>query len=165
MNRNGLVNTYRATSQDLKAFLLTAHQDVVPASSISKWTYPPFESHHDGQYRWGPGSSDCKNNLIGILSVVESLLSQDWKPRRSVVLAFGFDEETGGVRGASKRELGAVMALLRSSMKEAWVARPWATMSTLAWVLRRKGTWTPCLCSRPPVVTAHDRPPTAELES
>lgn len=36
------------------------------------------------------------------MSVVESLLSQDWKPRHSVVLAFGFDEETGGVRCAAK---------------------------------------------------------------
>lgn len=102
VNRYGLVYTVQGTSQELKPLLLTAHQDVVPASSISKWTYPPFEPHYDGQYLWGRGSSDCKNNLIGIMSVVESLLSQDWKPRRSVVLAFGFDEETGGVRGAAK---------------------------------------------------------------
>jgi Gly-Xaa carboxypeptidase len=39
--------------------------------------------------------------LIGILSVVESLLSQNWKPKRTVVLGFGFDEETGGLRGAA----------------------------------------------------------------
>lgn len=102
VNRYGLVYTFQGTSKDLKPILLTAHQDVVPASSLSKWTYPPFEPHYDGQYLWGRGSSDCKNNLIGVMSVVESLLSQDWKPRRSVVLAFGFDEETGGVRGAAK---------------------------------------------------------------
>ncbi len=102
MNRYGLIYTFQGTSQDLNPFLLRAHQDVVPASSISKWTYPPFEPHYDGQYLWGRGSSDCKSNLIGILSVVESLLSQDWKPRRSLVLAFGFDEEDGGVRGADK---------------------------------------------------------------
>lgn len=36
------------------------------------------------------------------MSVVESLLSQEWKPGRSIVLAFGFDEETGGVRGAAR---------------------------------------------------------------
>ena len=102
VNRYGLVYTFQGTSQELKPLLLTAHQDVVPATSLSKWTYPPFEPHYDGQYLWGRGSSDCKNNLIGIMSVVESLISQDWKPRRSVVLAFGFDEETGGVRGAAK---------------------------------------------------------------
>ena len=102
VNRYGLVYTFQGASRNLKPLLLTAHQDVVPASSLSKWTYPPFEPHYDGKYLWGRGSSDCKNNLIGVLSVLESLLSQDWKPRRSVVLAFGFDEETGGVRGAAK---------------------------------------------------------------
>ena len=102
VNRYGLVYTFQGVSRSLRPILLTAHQDVVPASSISKWTYPPFEPHYDGRYLWGRGSSDCKNNLIGIMSVLESLLSQDWKPRRSVMLAFGFDEETGGVRGAAK---------------------------------------------------------------
>ena len=111
VNRYGLVYTFQGTSQHLKPLLLTAHQDVVPASSISKWTYPPFEAHYDGQYLWGRGSSDCKNNLIGVMSVVETLLSQDWKPKRSVVLAFGFDEETGGVRGAAK---------IAGVLEEAW---------------------------------------------
>jgi Gly-Xaa carboxypeptidase len=32
---------------------------------------------------------------------MESLLSQDWEPKRTVILAFGFDEETGGKRGAA----------------------------------------------------------------
>ena len=36
------------------------------------------------------------------MSVVELLSSQDWKPKRSIVLALGFDEKTGGVRGAAK---------------------------------------------------------------
>lgn len=36
------------------------------------------------------------------MSVVESLLQQEWKLKRSIILAFGFDEETGGVRGAAK---------------------------------------------------------------
>ena len=78
-----------------------AHQDVVPAASLSRWSHPPFEPYYDGQFLWGRGSSDCKNNLIGILSDVESLLEQAWKPHRTLVLAFGFDEETGGIRGAA----------------------------------------------------------------
>ena len=102
VNRYGLVYTLQGVSRNLRPILLTAHQDVIPATSLSKWTYPPFEPHYDGKYLWGRESSDCKNNLIGIMSVLESLLSQNWKPRRSVVLAFGFDEETGGVRGAAK---------------------------------------------------------------
>lgn len=50
---------------------------------------------------WGRGSSDCKNNLIGVLSALESLLEQGWKPSRTVIAAFGFDEEIGGHRGAT----------------------------------------------------------------
>lgn len=84
-----------------KPILLAAHQDVVPANSAVRWSHPPFEPYYDGQYLWGRGSSDCKNNLIGILSALESLLKQGWKPNRTVIAAFGFDEETGGVRGAT----------------------------------------------------------------
>ena len=102
VNRYGLVFTLRGTSGNLKPIMLIAHQDVVPASSLSKWTHPSFEPYYDGQYLWGRGSSDCKNNLIEIMSVVEKLLEQDWNPRRTVLLAFGFDEETGGVRGAAE---------------------------------------------------------------
>ena len=101
VNRYGLVFTLKGASESLKPIMLTAHQDVVPASSLSKWAHPPFEPYYDSQYLWGRGSSDCKNNLIGIMSVVEKLLEQDWRPRRTIVLAFGFDEETGGIRGAA----------------------------------------------------------------
>jgi Gly-Xaa carboxypeptidase len=31
---------------------------------------------------------------------MESLLSQEWKPKRTIIFAFGFDEEIGGERGA-----------------------------------------------------------------
>ncbi|KAF2145539.1 uncharacterized protein K452DRAFT_220707 [Aplosporella prunicola CBS 121167] len=100
VNKHGLLYTYQGTSKDLKPILFTAHQDVVPGTSPEKWTYPPFEGHYDGQWLWGRGSVDCKNNLIGLLSVMEDLLSQDFKPKRTIVFAFGFDEETGGKRGA-----------------------------------------------------------------
>ena len=76
VNRYGLVYAFQCQSEYLQPLLLTAHQDIVPASSISKWTYPPFEPHYDGQHLRGRGSSDCKNNLIGIMAVVESLLSR-----------------------------------------------------------------------------------------
>lgn len=77
-----------------------AHQDVVPIADPSDWTYPPFEGHFDGEWIWGRGSSDCKNVLIGLLSSAEDLLSQNWQPQRTVVFAFGFDEESHGFLGA-----------------------------------------------------------------
>ena len=45
---------------------------------------------------------DDKDSLTGIMSAVEELLSDpDWKPTRTILLAFGFDEECSGYRGAA----------------------------------------------------------------
>ncbi|EMR68640.1 putative vacuolar carboxypeptidase protein [Eutypa lata UCREL1] len=84
------------------------HQDVVPAGDSSLWKYPPFSAHYDGSFIWGRGAADCKNVLIGVLSVIEDLLSQSFAPQRTVVLAFGFDEETGGLRGAASLNISLV---------------------------------------------------------
>ncbi|KAE8410562.1 hypothetical protein BDV36DRAFT_307115 [Aspergillus pseudocaelatus] len=100
INRLGLVYTVTGKDTTLKPLLFTAHQDVVPINDASDWTHPPFEGYYDGTWLWGRGASDCKNVLIGLLSVVEDLLSQDWTPNRTVLLAFGFDEESHGFLGA-----------------------------------------------------------------
>lgn len=102
VNRYGLLYTLNGTNSSLKPLLLTAHQDVVPAGPASSWTYPPFSGHYDGSFLWGRGASDCKNVLIGLLSAIEDLLTQSFVPNRTIVLAFGFDEETGGNRGAKE---------------------------------------------------------------
>jgi Gly-Xaa carboxypeptidase len=82
--------------------MFTAHQDVVPVQSLGGWTYPPFQPYFDGSFLWGRGTCDCKNNLIGTLSAVEELLAADaWQPRRTIILAYGFDEECNGYKGAA----------------------------------------------------------------
>ncbi|KIJ37804.1 hypothetical protein M422DRAFT_259663 [Sphaerobolus stellatus SS14] len=43
---------------------------------------------------------DNKSGLISIMSTVETLLEKGFKPKRSVILAFGFDEEASGLFGA-----------------------------------------------------------------
>lgn len=101
VNELGLLYTLEGSDQSLKPVMFTAHQDVVPAGDPWKWSHPPFDPFYDGKFVWGRGASDCKNNLVGLLSVMEDLLSQNWKPRRTILLAFGYDEETGGVRGAA----------------------------------------------------------------
>ncbi|PYH84855.1 vacuolar carboxypeptidase Cps1 [Aspergillus uvarum CBS 121591] len=100
VNRLGLVYTLNGTDDSLKPILFLAHQDVVPINDPADWTYPPFAGHFDGEWLWGRGASDCKNVLIGLLSAVEDLLAQDWQPTRSVLFAFGFDEESHGFLGA-----------------------------------------------------------------
>ncbi|KAL4805553.1 hypothetical protein BDV18DRAFT_21451 [Aspergillus unguis] len=90
------------TTEHRKPILFTAHQDVVPINDASDWTHPPFSGYFDGEFLWGRGASDCKNGLIGLLSVVEDLLNQEWTPSRPIVLAFGFDEEAQGFIGAAR---------------------------------------------------------------
>ncbi|KAJ6009374.1 hypothetical protein N7522_004390 [Penicillium canescens] len=100
INRLGLVFTFKGADTTRKPILFMAHQDVVPIDDPSDWTHPPFAGVFDGEWIWGRGASDCKNVLIGLMSVVEDLLSQDWKPQRTVLFAFGFDEESHGFLGA-----------------------------------------------------------------
>uniref|UniRef100_A0A8H7Y099 Peptidase M20 dimerisation domain-containing protein n=1 Tax=Psilocybe cubensis TaxID=181762 RepID=A0A8H7Y099_PSICU len=99
-----LVFTWRG-SQSTELFqplMLTGHIDVVPSlTSLDRWTYPPFSGTVDDEWIYGRGSGDCKNNVIGILTAVEHLISVGWTPKRTIILAFGQDEEISGPRGAA----------------------------------------------------------------
>jgi Gly-Xaa carboxypeptidase len=83
-----------------------AHQDAVPVSkeTLSRWTYSPFEGAIDEreEFVWGRGAADCKSLLMAEYEALALLLQQGWTPRRSVILAHGYDEETSGLQGALK---------------------------------------------------------------
>ncbi|WPK23836.1 hypothetical protein PUMCH_001085 [Australozyma saopauloensis] len=102
INTYGLVFTWKGSDEKLKPLMLAAHQDVVPVQkdTLSDWTYPPFEGHYDGEYVWGRGSSDCKNVLSAIFEALALLKKNKFKPTRTIVLAFGMDEEVSGRLGA-----------------------------------------------------------------
>ncbi|KIL92888.1 hypothetical protein FAVG1_04069 [Fusarium avenaceum] len=103
INKFGLVYTLAGSDSSLKPYLLAAHQDVVPVPDPSTWTHPPFDAYFDGEWLWGRGSSDDKNSLTALLSAIETLLTEtEWAPKRTLILAFGFDEECSGHRGAAK---------------------------------------------------------------
>lgn len=102
VNTHGRLYTWQGSEPALKPTILMAHQDTVPVekSTISQWTHPPFSGAFDGRFVWGRGASDCKNSLIGILEAVEALVDAGFRPRRTLVLSFGFDEEISGAAGA-----------------------------------------------------------------
>lgn len=104
VNTHGLIFEWKGSDESLKPYIFMAHQDVVPVlpESVDRWTYPPFSGTFDGEFIWGRGASDCKNNLIGIMEAMETLLSVEdgWKPKRTIIAAFGFDEEISGWKGA-----------------------------------------------------------------
>lgn len=104
VNKHGLIYTWKGGNQLLKPSLLLAHQDVVPVpeDTVPEWDHPPFSGFFDGKYVWGRGAIDCKTTLIASMSAVESLLRFDYTPQRTLVLAFGFDEEISGLQGAKK---------------------------------------------------------------
>jgi carboxypeptidase PM20D1 len=86
----------------LSPILLMAHLDVVPVEdSGSRWAVKPFAGEIKDEYIWGRGTLDDKVAACGILEAVELLLQVDYVPQRTVYIAFGHDEETGGVEGAA----------------------------------------------------------------
>ncbi|KAF8660450.1 hypothetical protein AX16_001630 [Volvariella volvacea WC 439] len=97
------IYTWKGSNSDLKPLMLTAHIDVVPVDegSIERWTYPPFSGEIDGEWVYGRGSADTKTTLIGIVSAVEHLIESNWEPTRTIILAFGQDEEISGPQGAA----------------------------------------------------------------
>lgn len=111
INTFGLLYTLPGSDASLKPLMLTAHQDVVPVADASTWTHPPFDAYYDGTWLWGRGASDDKNSMTALLSAVETLLAQpDFAPKRTILLAFGFDEECSGVKGA-----GSIAAHLKQA--------------------------------------------------
>lgn len=102
VNTHGLLYTWEGSDASLKPTLLMAHQDTVPVppETIPSWTHPPWSGFYDGEYIWGRGASDCKNQLIATMETLELLLEASFQPKRTILLSFGFDEECSGLQGA-----------------------------------------------------------------
>ena len=111
-----LLYTWLGSDTEAKPIVLMSHIDVVPIEpgTESDWTYPPFEGRIADGFIWGRGAQDIKCSLMGIMEAVETLLAQGYKPRGTIYLAFGQDEEVGGNRGAAQ-----IAALLKSREIEA----------------------------------------------
>jgi len=106
-----LLYTWEGTDSSLNPVLVSAHLDVVPVSSDTeaRWTHPPFAGRVVDDHIWGRGALDDKSSVVGVLEAVEGLLADGVRPLRTVYLAFGHDEETGGTKGAAR-----IASLLRS---------------------------------------------------
>src|SRR5438105_9826676 len=103
VNGYGLLYEWPGSDPSVPPIVLLAHQDVVPVEpgTETRWTEPPFEGRIAGGYGWGRGALDDKRGLVGTLEAAEHIIAADAKPRRTVYLAFGYDEEVGGRRGAA----------------------------------------------------------------
>jgi carboxypeptidase PM20D1 len=93
-----LLYTLPGSDPSLPPILLLAHQDVVPveAGTEGNWEAPPFAGElHEGHV-YGRGAIDDKGSLVAIMEAMETLLAPGFQPRRTVMLAFGHDEEVLG---------------------------------------------------------------------
>lgn len=102
INEYSFLYTWSGQSVDATPILFTAHYDVVPVDDDGEWHHPPFSGQLADGYVWGRGSMDDKAAVISILSATEKLLEEGFVPQRTLVFAFGHDEEIGGRSGAAK---------------------------------------------------------------
>ncbi len=105
-----LLYTWPGTDPTLPPIVLMAHLDVVPVEpgTEGRWSHPPFSGNIADGFVWGRGTMDMKGTVLGTLEAVSLLLRDGFQPRRTVLLAFGHDEEIGGQAGAK-----AIAAALR----------------------------------------------------
>jgi carboxypeptidase PM20D1 len=104
IGRDNLLFTWKGSDPSLKPIVMLGHQDVVPieGGTEKRWTYPPFSGEIADGFIWGRGTLDDKMNVVGVLDAVDTLLAKGFQPRRTVLFAFGQDEEIGGWKGAEK---------------------------------------------------------------
>lgn len=102
INEHGLLFHWQGSNPSLKPVLFLAHSDVVPVaeSQRSQWTYPPFAGVIDQGFIHGRGALDDKASLMGWLEALNTALTANLQPARSIYFAFGQDEEVGGQYGA-----------------------------------------------------------------
>ncbi|MFK7976910.1 MAG: M20/M25/M40 family metallo-hydrolase [Halioglobus sp.] len=119
VNEHSLLMTWGGSDQKRKPILFTAHFDVVPVEPGTEkdWAYPAFAGVVADGRIYGRGTLDDKNGVLSLLEAVESLLAEGFTPKRSVVFAFGHDEEIGGRHGA--KNLAKVMR--DRGMQFAWM--------------------------------------------
>jgi len=95
-----LLYSWAGSDPSRKPILLTAHLDVVPEQG--RWTRPPFSGAIADGFVWGRGALDDKAAVLAILEAVEYLVTRGFRPRRTIYLAFGHDEEIDGLNGAAR---------------------------------------------------------------
>ncbi|HEX8700006.1 MAG TPA: M20 family peptidase [Myxococcaceae bacterium] len=103
----GLLYTWQGAEPGLSPIVLMAHQDVVPVTPGTEkdWKHPPFDGVIAENAVWGRGSIDDKGSLIGLFEAIENLALKGFRPRRTVMLVSGHDEEAGGTGAQGAAEL------------------------------------------------------------
>lgn len=117
VNDLSVVYAWEGSDPGQPPLLLLAHQDVVPVPDDTRaaWTVDPFGGVIEDDTVWGRGAVDDKGSLVSLLEAAEYLAKAGRRPVRTIIFAFGHDEEIGGDSGAT-----AIAALLAQRGIRAW---------------------------------------------
>lgn len=124
VNQYGLVFRLKGSNPSLEPILFLSHMDVVPpgdadvknnaenvfrpddkplepvAKVAEGWEYAPFSGAVANGRIYGRGAIDMKGMLFSLMESMNNLIRNKQTPQRDIYLAFGFDEEVGGQKGA-----------------------------------------------------------------
>jgi carboxypeptidase PM20D1 len=101
-----LLYTWPGSDPALQPIILMAHQDVVPVTPGTEkdWKHPPFAGVVAEGAVWGRGAIDDKGSLITLFEAAELLAAKGFKPKRTIMIVSGHDEEVGGTGAQAAAE-------------------------------------------------------------
>lgn len=76
--------------------VLMSHKDVVHEGNAKKWKAPAYEGKIIKGKMFGRGTFDCKASLCSVFEAVESLLEENYEPRRDIYIFASSTEEIAG---------------------------------------------------------------------
>ncbi|MGD0736383.1 MAG: M20 family peptidase [Terracidiphilus sp.] len=97
-----LLFTWKGRDPSLAPVILMGHMDVVPvpAEALPLWKHAPYSGDIADGFIWGRGTLDDKIHVLSLLEASETLIAGGFTPARTILFAFGDDEENGGNYGA-----------------------------------------------------------------
>ncbi len=110
---------WRGTDDNLAPVMIMAHVDVAPVAEDTEdqWTHAPFSGDLADGFVWGRGAFDNKAAAIALMEAGDRLAQSNFQPRRTIMFAFGEDQESGGTKGNA----AIAKALSDRGVKLAWV--------------------------------------------
>jgi len=102
-----LAYTWPGSDAGAQPIIVMAHQDVVPVTPGTEkdWKHAPFAGELAEGAVWGRGSVDDKGSLVALFEAIDALAGQGFKPKRTIILVAGHDEEAGGSGAAEVAKL------------------------------------------------------------
>lgn len=124
INTHALVFRLKGSNPALEPIVFLSHSDVVPPGdadvknkeenvfrpddkplpAVTKvaedWDFAPFSGAVANGRIYGRGTIDMKGMLFSLMESMDNIIKSGQIPQRDIYLAFGFDEEVGGQRGA-----------------------------------------------------------------